>query len=94
MNALTTKLNEMAEIIVAAGKWHASIDWTEKQEASVYEQSRKNQEAESSEIIAPNGAKVSIKGVFATGNKASHCRFSFKVNGKRAKQEEVEALFA
>ena len=94
MNALTNALNQLAEVVAANGKWHASINWCEKQDASVYQQSKENAEKELVVITAPTGEKVEIKGVFATGNMHSHCRFSFKVNGKRSKQAEVEALFS
>lgn len=96
MNALNQAIKAVNEITVANAKWaesvRESIDWAK--DGKVFTAERRAREASQVvEIIAPNGSNVQISSIIASGNIRSHCRNTFKVDGKRAKAEDVAKMF-
>lgn len=93
MNALNQAIKTVTDVTLANAAADSAINWSVKQEASVYEASEARRQNQAMTVEAPCGSKVEVIGSFATGNMHSHCRISFKVNGKRAKGADVEAMF-
>ena len=91
MNALTQAIKTVNSIAIANAKTRQVQGWEgERGMMEVWAEMDKAQEVELQTVQGT----VTVISRFATGNCASHTRITYKLNGKRAKAADIEALFA